>query len=301
MPAGATLTWSRLGRVLDAASTAAWIVAFRAAGRLAVPVRRWESAGGGRVLVVAPHPDDETAGCGGTILLHRAAGDAVTVLHVTEGRTSRALGLAPDEMAKRRQAEATAAMATAGVTRWEWLGLPDGEWSDDALTGPFAALLAEVRPDVLYLPSYVDFHPEHRRVARVIAGSRALAATAAAVRVYQIQVPLTGVLVNLVAPVEHVLAHARRVADCYLTQLESLRAPFRLKRYAGVVHGAGAAAEEFWELSARAYAELHAREPSPEALAGLRGLRRLAMTDPLSFAVGRAVRGAMRSSSTPRS
>src|SRR5688500_13357690 len=49
------------------------------------------SPGGLRVLVVAPHPDDEVAGCAGTILLHRGAGDAVTVLKATDGRRSRAL------------------------------------------------------------------------------------------------------------------------------------------------------------------------------------------------------------------
>src|SRR5687767_6864064 len=46
-----------------------------------------------RVMVVAPHPDDETLGCGGTIAKHAAAGDQVEVLIITDGGASRARGL----------------------------------------------------------------------------------------------------------------------------------------------------------------------------------------------------------------
>jgi LmbE family N-acetylglucosaminyl deacetylase len=38
-----------------------------------------------RVLVVAPHPDDEVLGCGGMIAWHAARGDAVAVLELTDG------------------------------------------------------------------------------------------------------------------------------------------------------------------------------------------------------------------------
>ena len=53
----------------------------------------WQPVGGQRVLVVAPHPDDEALGCGGTIMRHIASGDSVAVLIVTDGRRSRAHNL----------------------------------------------------------------------------------------------------------------------------------------------------------------------------------------------------------------
>src|SRR5262245_2441565 len=42
--------------------------------------------GGQRVLVLAPHPDDEVIGCGGTLYKHTRAGHAVTVVYMTDGR-----------------------------------------------------------------------------------------------------------------------------------------------------------------------------------------------------------------------
>jgi LmbE family N-acetylglucosaminyl deacetylase len=215
---------------------------------------------------------------------------------VTDGRGSRALGLDANAMAVRRRAEAAASVGIAGVSRWEWLGLPEGAWADADLARSLATFVRDLAPQVIYVPSRVDFHPEHRRVARVLARSSYLVEQAQIVlRIYQVQVPLTGILVNLVAPMSAVLSRARRACDAYSSQAESLRAPFRLKGYAGVTYGLGAAAEEFWEISPGAYARLHGQESRESTVEHFRGLRRLSMTDPLAFVEGRAERLRLRS------
>jgi hypothetical protein len=70
-----------------------------------------------RCLVVAPHPDDETLGCGATIARKRAAGTAVLVAVVADGRyaQSRSTMISPSELASIRAAEAVAACARLGV------------------------------------------------------------------------------------------------------------------------------------------------------------------------------------------
>jgi LmbE family N-acetylglucosaminyl deacetylase len=246
------------------------------------------------VLVVAPHPDDEI-GCGGTILLHVAARDEVAVLHVTDGRRSRALGLDPDAMAARRRGEARASLTVLGVTRQEWLGLPEGNWADEQLVGPLERLLEQIAPHVIYAPSRVDFHPEHHRVARLVARvleGQANAATT--VRAYPIQVPLTRTLANLVSPIGAVVPTLLSARDCHASQEGSLRAAMRIKHYAGRAHHSAAPLEEFWEMSPAGFVALHAPEPAEPAKALFRGLRRLALADGLAFTRGQAERRRLR-------
>jgi LmbE family N-acetylglucosaminyl deacetylase len=280
---------SELRRWLDASCSGLWGSSLwvASAGRRAVPP--WTSAGNLRVLVIAPHPDDEI-GCGGAVLLHGGAGDRVTVLHVTDGRRSRALGLDPETMARRRRAEAQAGVESLGVHRWEWWGLPEGEWTGRDLAPPLERLLDELAPQVIYAPSRVDFHPEHREVAQVTADLlRGSSHRAGRVRVYPIQVPLTRALANLVAPLTPAIVPALLGArDCYSSQEGSLRAAVRLKRYTARAHHLPGMAEEFWEMSGTAYAALH--HPAGGPAHSFRGLRRLALTDPLAFASGRAER-----------
>src|SRR5215203_6825970 len=67
--------------------------------------RRISFTGDDKVLVLAPHPDDETLGCGGIIPLHLQAGDDVRIAIVTDGRRSHAGGLDADAMAALRARE----------------------------------------------------------------------------------------------------------------------------------------------------------------------------------------------------
>lgn len=262
---------------------------------------RWRSEGGQRVLVVAPHPDDEVYGCGGTLLLHREAGDHRTVAVVTDGRRSRAVGLGPEAMAERRRREAREAAEVLDVERLELLGLEEGAWDEEEAEEALSVLVRELRPDILYVPSRLDFHPEHRAVAQVLA--RVLESTsigtgasgaAPVVRVYAIQVPLTVVLVNLVAPVERVRDTLRVALERYASQTGSLRTCLRQKRYAGRRFRAGSTAETFWQLPVEGYGRLHRTpEIEPGGAPGespFRGLRPLPFTDPLAYLAGRRER-----------
>ena len=109
-----------------------WTAFFGAWGWLRRPqALHWSSPGGQRIMVIAPHPDDEVIGCGGTIIRHVQAGDQVKLLLVTDGRRSRAQGLDPEEMAARRQQEAFAAGRMLTLKQIEWLGLPEGSWATE--------------------------------------------------------------------------------------------------------------------------------------------------------------------------
>jgi LmbE family N-acetylglucosaminyl deacetylase len=268
-----------------------WRSMARAAGRRAGGTPAiWQSPGGQRVLVIAPHPDDEIA-CAGTLLLHRRAGDRVSVVHVTDGRRSRAGGLGPDAMAAQRRQEAAAVAPVLGLAGARWLGLREGEWPPADLVPLLAELLRDAPPDIVYAPSRVDFHPEHVRVAGCLA--RAFCTTALqqmTVRIYQIQVPLTPMLVNLVAQVTQTGGELETAMRCYRSQLGSIARCARMKRYAAAFYGRAGLVEEFWQLDVEGYRRLH----GAPGTASFRGVRARPFTDPLSYLQGLRLRRRLR-------
>lgn len=272
-----------------------WSAAAQVAGRVARwQPALWRSPGGARVLVIAPHPDDEI-GCGGALLLHTRAGDEVQVLYVTDGRASRAGGLTPDEMAARRREEAAAVRPVLRLAGAHWLGLRENEWEESALVPTMRDLLRETAADIVYAPSCVDFHPEHVRVARCLAQAMQDPATRhPMVRVYQLQVPLTPVLVNRVAPIESVVHTLVAAMRLYQTQLGSVERCLRMKRYSASFYGLAKFAEEFWEIDPAAYSRIHARSAGIAVDGRFRSVRARPFTDPLAYLLGLDARRTLR-------
>ncbi len=275
-----------------------WRPAFAAVGYgLRQRPAMWASRGGVRILIVAPHPDDEAIGCVGTVLAHVAARDRVWVAVATDGRRSRT-GRDPQTVAAARRAEAQAAAQLMQVERLEWFGLAEGNWSVAELASRLRSLLDEFAPDVVYAPSLIDFHPEHLKVAHALA--LALDAPAArrpsdlTIRIYSVSVPLTPRLVNLIADVSSVMPRCRAVLAAYASQVASIECCYRHRRYGALLHRMSGEIEEFWQLPAEQYVRLHRQPPSawPRVF---RGLRNFPLTDPLAYLVGFGARRRLRS------
>jgi LmbE family N-acetylglucosaminyl deacetylase len=213
----------------------------------------------------------------------------VWIASITDGRRSRALGLGPEEMARRRREEAMASAAALGIDHVERFDLAEGEWTDEQLEPGLQALLRRLAPQIIYAPSRVDFHHEHARVARVLALALADAPADTRVRVYQVQVPLTFVLTNLVADISGVIAQNDAALRAYVTQRGNIGRAIRQRRYAAALYGLKRQAEEFWELPAEQYAMLH-MDLSGWSGDIFRGLRFYPFSDPLAYLWGRAER-----------
>ena len=126
-----------------------------------------------RVLVVAPHPDDEVLGCGGTLALLAERGASVHVLVVFDGAAGDPeQRFEPDTYVARRRAEACAGGARLGAEDYTFWDLPEGHLVSEAELAAgaarLAALVREVRPDLLLAPWEGDAHRDHRTVARAV-------------------------------------------------------------------------------------------------------------------------------------
>ncbi|UVO51680.1 PIG-L family deacetylase [Sphingomonas sp. SUN019] len=119
----------------------------------------------GPVLIVAPHPDDEVLGCGGTIARLTEAGRDVHVAIVTTGARPR---FSAEQVAAVR-AEAAVSHRMLGVTQTHWLDLPAAELDrlpHADLNAAIARIFAAVRPGTAFVPFVGDVHLDHQLVFR---------------------------------------------------------------------------------------------------------------------------------------
>ena len=133
------------------------------------------------LLVLAPHPDDETFGCGAAIARATAAGTPVTVVVATDGRHSTSsVRLEPARLAELRAAELRTACRLLGVPEGHIVQLryEDGtlsRWSS-AVTADIEDLLVRHQPGVVMVPCMQDRHPDHQELHA--AARRAVASVA---------------------------------------------------------------------------------------------------------------------------
>lgn len=110
------------------------------------------------VLVIAAHPDDEVLGCGGSLALHAAAGDPVTVVIAAEGR--------PASSSHPSQRSCTAsALKELGVHDVRELGFPDQRLDTYPLTTlveRLETIVDDVMPAIVYCQSGADVNRDHQ-------------------------------------------------------------------------------------------------------------------------------------------
>ena len=115
-----------------------------------------------RILVVAPHPDDETLGVGGTIAKFAARGDEVFVLTVSGHLPP----LYNREDYEKTVSEAYSAFSVLGVLKSEFLEIPATMIGDQPLhkfNGRISKIVNGFNPHIVFCP-YPDRHVDHRLV-----------------------------------------------------------------------------------------------------------------------------------------
>jgi LmbE family N-acetylglucosaminyl deacetylase len=120
---------------------------------------------GSPLLVLAPHPDDEIFGCSAVMLEGVRSGADVRVVIVTDGG-------AQGEFEVRRK-ESREAARRLGTPEPEYWGLRDRSLETDHadLNHRIRAILADLRPELLLIPSPAEIHPDHRAVCLATYGT----------------------------------------------------------------------------------------------------------------------------------
>lgn len=161
-PAFASLRWAKL-LVRNTVNAGCRAV-------LNVASRRY-APGEGATLVIAPHPDDETFGCGAMIARKRNEGLPVHVVFLTDGSASHPNHplVSPDEIAVARQLEAMAALGVLGMESEaiHFFNEADGTLNRlsaraaDGIVTRLIQVIRTVRPAEIFLPCCPDGSSEH--------------------------------------------------------------------------------------------------------------------------------------------
>lgn len=203
-----------------------------------------------RLLVFAPHPDDEVLGCGGTIALYRSGGSSVRVIYMTDG----GLGsprFEPGELAKERKREAVEGLGVLGCSDVRFLDYPDcGLRCTRESIGRALEQIEDYRPDAIFVPFPLDNHPDHFSTVAIVGA--ALEEYPEEVRCYCYEV-WSALPPNTIVDISMVAAKKEEAIRKHLTQTEIIDYTDKimgLNAYRSLTAGSGiSSCEAFFKCS----------------------------------------------------
>ena len=117
-----------------------------------------------KILVIAPHPDDEILGAGGMIIKNIKEGNEVYVCIVTIGTAP----LFDSELGKKNNQDCADCHKVIGIKKTYFLDLPSTMLETIPryeLNGKILNVVREIQPDEVYIPHYGDMQKDHQMVA----------------------------------------------------------------------------------------------------------------------------------------
>tara|TARA_B100000029_G_C17306295_1_gene862637 strand:+ start:207 stop:875 length:669 start_codon:yes stop_codon:yes gene_type:complete len=140
-----------------------------------------------KVMVVAPHPDDETLGCGGTLLKHRSNGDEIHWLIITSIED---LSSVDESIKEKRRNEIEEVAKKYKFTSLNELNYETASLDRQPLKEIISSIFSvfqKVKPDIIYIPYMFDPHSDHRIIydASIAASKSFRSPFISSIRVYQ--------------------------------------------------------------------------------------------------------------------
>lgn len=183
-----------------------------------VPYSAVSRFGEARVLVFAPHADDEVFGCGGALALHVREQAVVQVVVLTDGAAGTGGHGDASGLVAMREAESVTAAGVLGYEEPEFWHLPDrGLRYDEALVTRVKEALVRFRPERVYAPSPFEVHPDHRACALAVLEAARRHGGDLCVALYEVGRPLPDP--NLLVDISSVLALKQTAMNCFVSQL----------------------------------------------------------------------------------
>jgi len=183
-----------------------------------IPYTATTSLPKGKVLVLAPHPDDEIFGCAGAIIQHIAQGDPVKVIIVTDGSaaTNHSDTNSRLDYIEIRKQESRQAAKILGYGIPEFWDIVDRTLTyDERLIQGLCDSIQTNEISQVYAPSLAEIHPDHNVLANLaVEATRRCKIT---LTMYEIGIPLRP---NILLDITPYLKQKKKAMDCFASQLK---------------------------------------------------------------------------------
>ena len=193
------------------------------------------------ILVLSPHPDDESIGCGGTIRKHVLEGDTVEVIVLTSGEKGGHAAISEEELIRIREQESMKAKDILGVHNLEFWRQPDGSFKvTPEVRQRLKNKLEQWQPQLIYVPHEEEGHPDHRAAAdlvRQVVSSLPNISSRPEVLMYEVWTPIQKI--DHIVDISDYVEIKRKAIQAYESQCSVLKfdeAILSLNRYRGAMH-----------------------------------------------------------------
>lgn len=203
-----------------------------------------------KCLLLTPHQDDESIGCGGLLLKHS---ENFEIICLTDGRLG--ADFAPDENIKIRKDEFISAMKYLNIDNYSFLDIEDRKLINNYET--FKQLDIS-QYDYIFIPNNLDQHADHKAVTALLQKLIKKTKHKNNVKVVMYEVWATLGLPNFYTDITNVTHRKKELIANYKTQLESIDYDERiiaLNKYRGMARGVGFA-ESFTVLDKSTFLKL---------------------------------------------
>lgn len=182
---------------------------------LLIPTQASAVLPGYRILILAPHPDDEVFGCGGAILSHVERGHPVHVIIATDGTFGVAAADQQHHATVRRQ-ESIAAARLLGYGTPEFWGGKDRElFYGEQLVQRILIAITAHQADLVYAPCVLEMHPDHRALALAAVEAVRRLGPGARLAQYEVGTPLRP---NTLLDISALAARKQAAMECFTSQ-----------------------------------------------------------------------------------
>lgn len=177
--------------------------------------------GGDRILVMAPHPDDETLGCAGSLMRHVERGDKVKILFLTDGRGGDFEGLYDtSDYIQLREKEAANACQILGIEEFRFLRFSDRKLGHDSShVDIIKNEITIFNPNSIYVTSPLEINPDHRAAASLVWQATHDLELTGQIVFYEISTPMQP---NLLVDITEFKERKMLAASCYSSQMKQI-------------------------------------------------------------------------------